>query len=174
MGNEKDKKSNEPVQSKKKSSPVTMILVVLVFAAAAGIAYFYVKNDRLPTTDEVKKAASDTASKTKDAVSDLANKAKEMTKKPPVEVMTTTGEKMTTVVVSLKKDSVDEFKTKYAKIQVVIKELDFNEIAPKSSWPVIGRKDVLEYHPIKIDEVSCTVNGITDDGKVEELYKHVK
>jgi uncharacterized protein (UPF0333 family) len=170
MSKEPDPKK-EPLQSKKKTSPVMMLLVLILFVAAAGLAYFYVKNDRLPTTDEMKQAAADTAGKTKDTVTDLAKKAKEWTKGAPFELVTTPADKNTRVVVTLKKDAVDEFKSKYAFVQVIIPELQFNEKAPKSAWPVIGTKDIIEYHPIKADEVSCTVNGITDDGKVDKLYE---
>jgi hypothetical protein len=163
--------NKEPIQSKKKGSMLMTLFAVIIFAAAAGLAYFYVIHGRPPTTKEL----SDAATNLKDKASDLANKAKDMTKGGPVELMTTSNQKVTTVAVTLKKESVDEYKSKYSHVQVVIPQLDFNEKAPKSSWPVIGRKDIIEYHPIKIEEVDLTVNGIEEGtGKVVELYKQSK
>lgn len=162
MGKEADPKK-DPIQTKKKGSPLVTILVVVLFLAAAGIGYFYVVYERFPTPGEVK-----------DKAVELAGKAKELAKGPPIEIMTTSPEKNTAVVVSLKKDSVDELKRKFEKIRVVIPQLDYDMTAPQSEWPVIGRKQILEYHPIKIDEVSCTVFGISADGKMAEIYKQEK
>lgn len=161
----------EPIQSKKKGSVLMTLFAIIIVAAAAGLAYFYVIHGRPPTTKEL----GDAAANLKDKASDLAGKAKDLAKATPVELMTTSDQKVTTVVVSLKKEAVDEYKSKYSHVQVVIPQLDFNEKAPKSSWPVIGRKEIIEYHPIKIDEVDVAVNGIEEGtGKVVELFKQSK
>jgi hypothetical protein len=150
---------NKPPLRSKRTSPLTLLLCVVVFAVAGGFAYLYVKLGRTPTLEDFKQSVAEISKKFQGA---------------PIEVMTTTGEKNTMLAVSLKKSAVDEYKTKYEKVRVVIPQLDFDMTAPKNEWPLVGRKPVLEYTTIDLKSVSCTVYGIGADGTEVELYRQDK